>query len=230
GDGDNEEGKDESPMEETKSHPGEIAAASGQSGEDGSDVTPPAQSTLPTDGVNVSTGNGQVLQNLLTDTFSSNIMDHIQENGGSDKKMSSSTNSDLLLIDNSNMETSEDVITSATPQQSNGHRNGVEYGAVDFVSVDNVKQNNATNNLLDLSEFDAFSTNNVMMTATQPLTAATDFEQILDLGTAPATGKLSNEDNVNSNVMNNGPAPPFIAFQDNLAKKSDTNSVTDLLS
>jgi hypothetical protein len=26
--------------------------------------------------------------------------------------------------------------------------------------------------------------------------------------------------------MNNGPAPPFIAFQENLAKKTDSNSVT----
>ncbi|PSN30061.1 hypothetical protein C0J52_24689 [Blattella germanica] len=69
-----------------------------------------------------------------------------------------------------------------------------------------------------------------MMNATQPPTAATNFEQILDLSSVPTTGKLSNEDNVNSNVMNNGPAPPFIAFQDNLAKKTDTNSVTDLLS
>ena len=88
------------------------------------------------------------------------------------------------------------------------------------------KQNNATNNLLDFSEFDAFSTNNVVLNPNQPLTAATDFEQILDLSSEPTTGKLSNEDNVNSNVMNNGPAPPFIAFQDNMAKKGDTNSVT----
>jgi hypothetical protein len=71
-------------------------------------------------------------------------MDHIQENGGSEKKVSSSLNSDLLLTDTVKpMETSEDLITNATsmlpPQpQSNGHQNGVEYGAVDFVNVDNV--------------------------------------------------------------------------------------------
>jgi hypothetical protein len=88
------------------------------------------------------------------------------------------------------------------------------------------KQNNATNNLLDFSEFDAFSTNNVTRNATLQPTAATEFEQILDLSSVPTTGKLSNEDNVNSNVMNNGPAPPFIAFQENLAKKTDSNSVT----
>lgn len=112
-------------MEESKLDPGEEAAA-----QSSSDMVPPAQST----------GNGQV---SLTDTFSSNIMDHIQENGGSEKKVSSSSSSDLLLIDNSTnikaMETSENLITSATSmQQSNGHRNGVEYGALDFVSVDNV--------------------------------------------------------------------------------------------
>jgi hypothetical protein len=88
------------------------------------------------------------------------------------------------------------------------------------------KQNNATNNLLDFSEFDAFSTNNVMLSATQQPPAATEFEQILDLSSVPTTGKLSNEDNINSNITNNGPAPPLIAFQDNLAKKTDSNSVT----
>jgi hypothetical protein len=71
-------------------------------------------------------------------------MDHVQENGGSEKKLSSNSSSDLLLIDNVKpMETSEDLITSETsilpsPPQSNGHGNGVEYDAVDFVSVDNV--------------------------------------------------------------------------------------------
>lgn len=88
------------------------------------------------------------------------------------------------------------------------------------------KQNNATNNLLDFSEFDTFSTNNVVLSATHQPTAATEFEQILDLGSVPTTGKISNEDNVNSNVMNNGPSQPFIAFQENLAKKTDSNSVT----
>lgn len=65
-----------------------------------------------------------------------------------------------------------------------------------------------------------------MLNATHQPTAATEFEQILDLSSVPTTGKISNEDNVNSNVMNNGPAPPFIAFQENLAKKTDSNSVT----
>jgi hypothetical protein len=99
-------------------------------------------SELDTPGNITIAGNGQ--QSLLVDTFSTNIMDHIQENGGSEKKVSSSLNSDLLLIDTVKpMETSEDLITNTTsmlppPPQSNGHRNGVEYGAVDFVSVDNV--------------------------------------------------------------------------------------------
>lgn len=80
--------------------------------------------------------------------------------------------------------------------------------------------------MLDFSEFDAFSTDNVVLNATQQPTAATEIEQILDLSTVPTTGKLSNEDNINSNVMNNGPAAPFIAFQENLAKKTDGSSVT----
>jgi hypothetical protein len=65
-----------------------------------------------------------------------------------------------------------------------------------------------------------------MLNDTQQSTAATEFEQILELGAVPTTGKLSNEDNINSNVMNNGPSPPFIAFQENMAKKTDSNSVT----
>ena len=88
---------------------------------------------------------GEVIStaSLLVDSFSTNIMDHIQENGGSEKKLSSSSSSDLLLIDKLKpMETSEDL-TSATnippsPPQSNGHQNGMEYDAVDFASVDNV--------------------------------------------------------------------------------------------
>jgi hypothetical protein len=131
GEGDADEGKDESPLEEMKAHPGEAAA-----------VLELPDSKLDQSGDNITTGNGQ--QSLLVDSFSTNIMDHIQENGGSEKKLSSSLNSGLLLIDNIRpMETSDDLITSATsvlppPPQSNGHRNGVEYDAVDFVSVDNV--------------------------------------------------------------------------------------------
>jgi len=162
-------------------------------------------------------------------------MDHIQENGGSEKKLSSSSSSDLLLMDNmKQMETSEDLTCATSilpsPPQRNGHQYGMEYDAVDFANVDNVKQNNATNNLLDFSQFSAFSTNNVMLNDTQQSTAATELEQILELSSVPSTGKLSNEDNINSNVMNNGPSPPFIAFQENMPKKTDSNSVTDLLS
>jgi hypothetical protein len=99
-------------------------------------------SKLDMSGEDISTGNGQ--QSLLVDSFSTDFMDHVQENGSSAKKLSSSSSSDLLLIDNVKpMETSEDLITSETsilpsPPQSNGHRNGVEYDAVDFVNVDNV--------------------------------------------------------------------------------------------
>jgi hypothetical protein len=131
GEGDADDGKDESPLEEIKAHPGEAAALVEQQ-----------DSKLDQSGDNITTGNGQ--QSHLVDSFSTNIMDHIQENGASEKKLSSSLNSDLLLIDNMKpMETSDDLITSATsvlppPPHSNGHRNGVEYDAVDFVSVDNV--------------------------------------------------------------------------------------------
>jgi len=82
-------------------------------------------------------------EDILVDSFSTNIMDHIQENGGSDKKLSSSSSSDLLLMDNMKpMETSEDL-TSATsilpsPPQRNGRQYGMEYDAVDFANVDNV--------------------------------------------------------------------------------------------
>jgi len=65
-----------------------------------------------------------------------------------------------------------------------------------------------------------------MLNDTQQSTAATELEQILELSSVPSTGKLSNEDNINSNVMNNGPSPPFIAFQENMPKKTDSNSVT----
>jgi hypothetical protein len=98
--------------------------------------------SLDTSGEDISTGNGQ--HSLLADSLNTNIMDRIQENGGSEKKLSSNSSSDLLLIDNVKpMETSEDLITSATsilpsPPQRNGHRNGMEYDAVDFVNVDNV--------------------------------------------------------------------------------------------
>lgn len=133
-------------MEETKAHPGEAAAAA-TSELDSKTSDPPSQPLPSAPEENLSTGNGQIPQKQqghLADTFSTNIMDHIQENGGSEKKVSSCSSSDLLLIDNSNsvkpMETSEDSITSVLPppSQSNGHRNGVEYSAVDFVSVDNV--------------------------------------------------------------------------------------------
>lgn len=67
-----------------------------------------------------------------------------------------------------------------------------------------------------------------MLNDTQESTAATEFEQILELGSVPTTGKLANEDNINSNVMNNGPSPPFIAFQENVTKKTDNNSVTGM--
>jgi hypothetical protein len=82
-------------------------------------------------------------EDILVDSFSTSIMDHIQENGGSEKKLSSVSSSDLLLMDNMKpMETSEDL-TSATsilpsPPQSNGHQYGMEYDAVDIANVDNV--------------------------------------------------------------------------------------------
>ena len=117
---DGEEGKEESPLEE-KFNIREAAAAMQISG-----------SKLDMSG-----------EDILVDSFSTNIMDHIQENGGSEKKLSPSSSSDLLLMDNMKpMETSEDL-TSATsilpsPPQRNGHQYGMEYDAVDFANVDNV--------------------------------------------------------------------------------------------
>lgn len=115
---DGEEGKEESPLEEDI---GEAAAAMQLSG-----------SKLDMSG-----------EDILVDSFSTNIMDHMQENGGSEKKLPSSSSSDLLLMDNIKpMETSEDL-TSATsilpsPAQRNGHQYGMGYDAVDFANVDNV--------------------------------------------------------------------------------------------
>ena len=117
---DDEEGKEESPLVE-KLDIGEAAAAMQLSG-----------SKLDMSG-----------EDILVDSFSTSFMDHIQENGGSGKKLSSSSSSDLLLMDNMKpMETSEDL-TSATsilpsPSQRNGHQYGMECDTVDFANVDNV--------------------------------------------------------------------------------------------
>ncbi|XP_067013631.2 ensconsin isoform X20 [Anabrus simplex] len=203
--GDIDMGKDDSPSEEHKPTPG-------SGGEQ--------ESAVAVDSQQVQLQEQQQQQQQEETT----TMATAQENGQHPGKESPPrlNNSELLLIDNSNvikpMEISEDLtISSATNgsvQQSNGHRNGM-----DFVNVDNVKQlNNTSNNLLDLSEFDAFSTNNQNNQPPTTLVTETmgEFEQILDLA--------------NENVTSNGPTPqPFIAFQDNLGKKQDT-SVTDLLS
>ncbi|CAG2068119.1 unnamed protein product, partial [Timema podura] len=166
---------------------------------------------------------------LLQESKESQSLD--KEDG--DKKppmgaMSSSSSGEMLLID-----TDSKLQPSA---QSNGHSNQV----LDYVSVDNVyvltslyhrKQNNATNNLLDFSEFDAFNpTNNAVLNMSQqPTMGNQQFDPFGSL-TSPSSGKIANEDNVNSNVINNGSGATLIAFQDSLSKKQDSNSVADLLS
>ena len=65
-----------------------------------------------------------------------------------------------------------------------------------------------------LGSFDPFTSTTV---ASDTNTATTEFEQIID----SSQTKLSNEDEVNSNP----PPAPFIAFEDNLNKKTDNTSV-----
>ncbi|XP_063234229.1 MAP7 domain-containing protein 2-like isoform X13 [Bacillus rossius redtenbacheri] len=152
-----------------------------------------------------------------------------QLDGFAQARIGPAGSSSEMLIDSEvkhAMETSEDLITCATSdvlqqqqqqQQSNGHRNGI----LDFVNVDNITQNN----LLDLSGFDSFGATNNVLNASQQPTAEFLFDPL-----GPGVGKITNEDNVNSNVINNGSPATLIAFDDNLSKKQDNNSVTDLLS
>lgn len=116
-------------------------------------------------------------------------------------------NGELNQIENEesqHTETNQDtkpVSPATTSSQSNGHSNG----------VDSIKQNNAANVLLDLSEHNSVSSNDLL-------------------------GPLANEDCINSNLnanngLSNGPAPFIAAFNDStLSKKQDSNVVTDLLS
>ncbi|XP_063990465.1 MAP7 domain-containing protein 1-like isoform X10 [Diachasmimorpha longicaudata] len=111
----------------------------------------------------------------------------------------------------------------------NGHHTNHGNGISSQITLDNatVKQNNVTNNLLDLSEFDTLSNSNK--------------GPILEMST-----NLSNEDSLNSN-LNPGAMPftpmvnPFVPaatnantnpFQDNFTnnKTQDNNQLPDLLS
>ncbi|XP_011314394.1 uncharacterized protein KIAA1211 homolog isoform X7 [Fopius arisanus] len=111
----------------------------------------------------------------------------------------------------------------------NGHHTNHGNGINSQITLDNatVKQNNVTNNLLDLSEFDTLSNSNK--------------GPILEMST-----NLSNEDSLNSN-LNPGAMPftpmvnPFVPaatnantnpFQDNFTnnKTQDNNQLPDLLS
>ncbi|XP_046985754.1 MAP7 domain-containing protein 1-like isoform X19 [Schistocerca americana] len=192
----------------------------GESGgdEDGKDVSPTEERKIvPSGDGHMDVGNKESMETEKgTDVVPSSVV----ENG-------KTATSEQLLTENSNVKTAEisgnhvnSNNTNLEPvtqlQNSNGHRNGTEYRELDFGSVDNVKQSNTLE----------ISTSNT----TQQAIDSTEFEQILDLNRIQATGKLANEDNVNSNIMTNGPNAPIIAFQDNLSKKQDTNSVTDLLS
>ncbi|XP_034253936.1 ensconsin-like isoform X4 [Thrips palmi] len=116
-------------------------------------------------------------------------------------------NGDLNQIENEEPQPSEtiqeakSVSPATTSSQSNGHSNG----------MDSIKQNNAANVLLDLSEHNSVHSGDLL-------------------------GSLSNEDCINSNLnanngLINGPAPLIAAFNDStLSKKQDSNVVTDLLS
>ncbi|XP_049846458.1 MAP7 domain-containing protein 2 isoform X21 [Schistocerca gregaria] len=192
----------------------------GESGgdEEGKDVSPTEERKIvPSGDGHMDVGNKESMETEKgTDVVPSSVV----ENG-------KTATSEQLLTENSNVKTAEisgnhvnSNNTNLEPvtqlQNSNGHRNGTEYRELDFGSVDNVKQSNTLE----------ISTSNT----TQQAIDSTEFEQILDLNRIQATGKLANEDNVNSNIMTNGPNAPIIAFQDNLSKKQDTNSVTDLLS
>uniref|UniRef100_T1IUB4 MAP7 domain-containing protein n=1 Tax=Strigamia maritima TaxID=126957 RepID=T1IUB4_STRMM len=64
----------------------------------------------------------------------------------------------------------------------------------------------------------------------KPQLTNADFEQLIDLSVCPPTNTFSknedfinNADSLNSNVPSNGTSAPFIAFEDNFAKKQETN-------
>ncbi|KAK7873483.1 hypothetical protein R5R35_011827 [Gryllus longicercus] len=238
--GDNDEGKDDSPSEEVKSVPSNTNGSS----QCASEVQQEAEQSAPMSELQekqqVSSGNGH--QPMDTSASPSAAQSPPALAPSTNGKASSDATSDLLIDTSSAavlkpVEASEDGQSrnNVVSTQSNGHQNGMDFNpVVGYVNVDNVKQNNVTNNLLDLAEFDAFSQSNNMNVPPQSNLTETsgDFEQILDLGLS-TPGKLANEDNVNSNLVNtNGssaPPAPIIAFQDGLVKKTDT-SVADLLS
>ncbi|GLG97531.1 Uncharacterized protein GBIM_04280 [Gryllus bimaculatus] len=238
--GDNDEGKDDSPSEEVKSVPSNTNGSSQCASEVQQEAEQPAPMSELQEKQQVSSGNGH--QPMDTSASPSAAQSPPALAPSTNGKASSDATSDLLIDTSSAavlkpVEASEDGQSrnNVVSTQSNGHQNGMDFNpVVGYVNVDNVKQNNVTNNLLDLAEFDAFSQSNNMNVPPQSNLTETsgDFEQILDLGLS-TPGKLANEDNVNSNLVNtNGssaPPAPIIAFQDGLVKKTDT-SVADLLS
>ncbi|KAK3931864.1 Reticulocyte-binding protein 2-like protein a [Frankliniella fusca] len=116
-------------------------------------------------------------------------------------------NGDLNQIENEEPQPAETIqdTKSVTPATTSSHSNGHSNG------VDSIKQNNAANVLLDLSEHNSVSSSDLL-------------------------GPLANEDCINSNLnanngLSNGPPPFIAAFNDSsLSKKQDSNVVTDLLS
>lgn len=93
----------------------------------------PLPSTLVDGSQLVDVGSKSVCDSLVDSVIDKSERMDIQENG--ERKITSD-----LLIDSTQMEISDDLISSATvlPQQTNGHRNGMDDSGVDFVSVDNV--------------------------------------------------------------------------------------------
>ncbi|XP_018024370.1 MAP7 domain-containing protein 1 isoform X7 [Hyalella azteca] len=117
------------------------------------------------------------------------------------------TNGNVLLTDTTNAPQSMDLLGSL-----NGHTNGVNNCNPEQESVDLLGSfNPITSDAAFGDQSHAFTTNTA------------DFEQIIDAGQF----KLTNEDAINSNP----PADPFIAFEQNLNKKTSENntSVPDIL-
>ncbi|XP_046746553.1 titin homolog isoform X3 [Diprion similis] len=184
--------------------------------------------SLSTAATTTTTTSSTTIQAPNPDTFLRNGTHSNGVNGGSNN---------LLLIDNAQGNGEGEINGHNHTNHGNhgNHGNGVNSLMNEPIPLDNaasVKQNNATNNLLDLSEFDTMSN--------------TSSGAILDL-----TPKLANEDSINSNLNPtatafNPLASPFVPattgmnandntnpfLQDTFGnnKTQDNNQVPDLLS
>ncbi|XP_011496676.1 PREDICTED: 5'-AMP-activated serine/threonine-protein kinase catalytic subunit alpha-like [Ceratosolen solmsi marchali] len=108
------------------------------------------------------------------------------------------------------------------PQELNGHHNNTNHGnGIDgqTITLDNatVKQNNVTNNRLDLSEFDTLSNSN----NSGPFLLM----QPSAVGLTGVGGTLANEDSLNSNLN-----PTAIPFTPSFGIPNATNTFQDTFS